>query len=283
MSLRQLRECSYGIYTPEQIERIIGAQREHNALATRIAYVAGLRGDELFNLLPASERPASDGVNWFPERFTGRDGVRYTVCSRHGLVREVLIPRDLAEQLEARRLPESVVKVCRQIVWKCHYNIGGGQGWEKSVISASRRTLGWSGGQSMMRNTYAHMRMRELQAAGMFYKHAYVVRSQEMGYLRPRDKEGYEGDQEQALDIAAFKKEIEQDMRKISRRTPYKTRQSRLDRYQEEIEYARYELGKTLVQIRKWLRKKHHVKVDVSTIARRLRKWKEQKKQEEAQ
>lgn len=55
----------------------------------------------------------------------------------------------------------------------------------------------------------------------------------------------------------------------------YKTRQSRLDRYRAEIEYARYELDKTLVKIHLWLRKKHHLKVDIRTIARRLRKWRE--------
>ncbi len=77
------------------------------------------------------------------------------------------------------------------------------------------------------------------------------------------------------------KEEIKQDFELIeaaeakSHYRSYKTRQSRLDRYQEEIEYARYELGKTLVQIRKWLRKKHHVKMSIAAIFNRLRKWRE--------
>jgi hypothetical protein len=48
--------------------------------------------------------PASSHRHWSPERFLGRDGVRYIVTGKGGLRREVMIPHDLAGGLEARRL-----------------------------------------------------------------------------------------------------------------------------------------------------------------------------------
>ena len=48
----------------------------------------------------ADKRPA------LASKFAGREGVRYTVQGKGGLVREVLIPVHLAQQLEALRLDE---------------------------------------------------------------------------------------------------------------------------------------------------------------------------------
>lgn len=93
-------------YTPAQVERIAHAQSEANSLATRLAYHAGLRAHELLTLRPAGEREASGHRQWSAERFTGREGDRYTVVGKGGLVREVVLSRELVTALDARRLEE---------------------------------------------------------------------------------------------------------------------------------------------------------------------------------
>ena len=93
-------------YTAVQVDRIVDAQTPKNALATEIAYAAGLRAHELLTLQPAGERTA-DPRPALDTKFTGREGVIYTVEGKGGLVREVQLPRDLAERLEAQRLLES--------------------------------------------------------------------------------------------------------------------------------------------------------------------------------
>ncbi|MDF5371717.1 site-specific integrase, partial [Vibrio parahaemolyticus] len=88
-------------YTPEQAKMIADAQTERNALATEIAHAAGLRAHELHTLQRIDER-IPDPRPALEEKFTGREGERYTVEGKGGLVREVLIPKDLAERLEDR-------------------------------------------------------------------------------------------------------------------------------------------------------------------------------------
>ena len=105
----EIRYPSERAYTPKQVSMIAAAQREHNALATQIAHAAGLRQHELYTLRPTNEQPASPHHNWSPGRFTGREGVIYTVAGKGGLIREVLIPHNLADRLEARRLTEPVI------------------------------------------------------------------------------------------------------------------------------------------------------------------------------
>jgi len=256
MSLRQLQEGRYGVYMPQQIGIIAGAQRAHNALATRIAYASGLREDELFNLLPASERPASAGIHWLPERFTGREGVKYTVSSRHGLIREVLLPHNLAAQMEARHLPAPVARVCRRIIWLAHYDIGGGQAWTASFIEASIRALGWYGGARMVRISYEKQRIRELHASGMGPRAARAVVLQETGLIEGQFNHG-----ERAL--------LKEKKRSIPRGT------SQIDKYREQIEYIRYKLKAPLIEIHLWLRRKHHVNIQPRTISYRLHRWKE--------
>lgn len=91
-------------YTEAQVTIIAGHQAPHNALATEIAHAAGLRAHELLTLQPAADRPASSHREWSPDRLVGRDGSLYTVQGKGGLIREVLLPHDLADRLEATRL-----------------------------------------------------------------------------------------------------------------------------------------------------------------------------------
>ena len=91
-------------YTPEQVELICQAQSEKYQFSTLLAYAAGLRAHELLTLQRAEERSASTHRTWSAQRFTGREGQRYTVIGKGGLIREVLIPNRFSPTLEARRM-----------------------------------------------------------------------------------------------------------------------------------------------------------------------------------
>lgn len=178
-------------YAPEQVHLISEHQTPKNSLATEIAYAAGLRAHELLCLerredRAPSARPASD------LKFSGREpGVIYTVQGKGGLVREVSIPRDLAERLEARRLETPRDIKDRDIWYHSHYDIGGGVAWSKSFSQASTRTLDYSTGAHGLRHSYAQERMQELRAQGHDRWNALEVVSQEMGHFRPEITETY--------------------------------------------------------------------------------------------
>lgn len=178
-------------YTPAQVERIAHAQSEANSLATRLAYHAGLRAHELLTLRPDSERLASGHRQWSAERFTGREGDRYTVVGKGGLVREVVLSRELATALEARRLAEPRLVIDRGVHYSQHYDIGGGRTWSQSFSSASKRELGFSNGGHGLRHSYAQERMNELQQQGMRYDQAKATVAQEVGHFDKDTTEAY--------------------------------------------------------------------------------------------
>ena len=178
-------------YTPAQVERIAHAQSEANSLATRLAYHAGLRAHELLTLRPAGERAASDHRQWSAERFTGRDGDRYTVVGKGGLVREVVLSRELVTALEARRLAEPRLVIDRGVHYRQHYDIGGGRTWSQSFSAASKRELGFSNGGHGLRHSYAQERMAELQQQGMRYDQAKATVAQEVGHFDKDTTEAY--------------------------------------------------------------------------------------------
>lgn len=138
------------------------------------------RGDER----APDPRPALDS------KWQGRDGVIYTVQGKGGLVREILVPHDLAARLEATRRDEPVRITDRGIYYQSHYDIGGGQRWSNSVSAASERVLGWSTGAHGLRHTYAQERMNELQYT-LSRDRALETVSQEMGHFRPAITETY--------------------------------------------------------------------------------------------
>jgi integrase len=178
-------------YTSAQVERIASAQTERNSLATQIAYDAGLRAHELLTLRPADERPVSAHREWSSDRFTGRDGERYTVHGKGGLVREVLLSTRLAARLEANRLSESCHVVDRGVNYTQHYNLGGGRTWSQSFSSASKRELGFSNGAHGLRHSYAQDRMKALQCSGMRYDQAKRTVAQEVGHFDKKTTETY--------------------------------------------------------------------------------------------
>ena len=178
-------------YTPAQVERIVHAQSEAKSLATRLAYHAGLRAHELLTLRPAGERTASGHRQWSAERFTGREGERYSVVGKGGLVREVMLSRELVAALEARRLEEPRLVIDRGVHYSQHYDIGGGRTWSQSFSSASKRELGFSNGGHGLRHSYAQERMNELQQRGMRYDQAKVTVAQEVGHFDRNTTEAY--------------------------------------------------------------------------------------------
>jgi integrase len=177
-------------YTPEQAAAVADRQQTGNALATQIAHSAGLRAHELLTLRPATERPADERPTR-DEKFAVREGERYTVTGKGGLIREVLIPRELADRLEAARLAEPQRITDRGVYYQQHYAISGGQRWSNSFSQASNAALGWSQGAHGLRHSYAQERMGELQRDGLSYRDALEVVSQEMGHFRLEITEVY--------------------------------------------------------------------------------------------
>ncbi|WP_319587520.1 hypothetical protein [uncultured Desulfobulbus sp.] len=163
-------------YTPAQMERIAHAQSGANSLATRLAYYAGLRANELLTLRPAGEQSTSGYRQWSTERFTGRDGDRYTVVGKGGLVREVVLSGELVTALEARRLAEPRLVIDRGVHYSQHYDIGGGRTWGQSFSSASKRELGFSNGGHGLRHSYAQERKIESQQRELFNARAKMKR-----------------------------------------------------------------------------------------------------------
>ena len=177
-------------YTREQVQEIAQHQAPQNALATEIAHAAGLRAHELLTLeraelQPADERPA------LADKFAEREGELYTVTGKGGLTREVLIPNELAQRLEDRRLEEPKQVTDRGIHYEQKYDIGAGRNFSQSFSRASENALGWSNGAHGLRHSYAQERMDELQRSGATRGHALEVVSQEMGHFRPEITETY--------------------------------------------------------------------------------------------
>jgi integrase len=178
-------------YTNEQLSAITVAQTERNALATELAATCGLRAHELLTIRRIDEQQPSQHRTWRADLHNGRDGQLYVVTGKGGLRRSILIPSELTNRLEARRLEQALVVTDRGIRYESRYDVGGGQSWSSSFGSASQRALGWSTGAHGCRHSYAQARMDELQGGGYRYQEALLVVSQEMGHFRASITEVY--------------------------------------------------------------------------------------------
>ena len=179
-------------YTLEQRELVYQGLSERAALAAEIVHAAGLRAHELLSLRPLAEQPASGHRQWSPARFAGReDRARYSVNGKGGLVREVALPRALAERLEAHRLASPRAVTDRGVRYQAHYALPAGSSLSSAWSAASRQELGWSAGIHGLRHSYAQERMGELQGSGYGYPNALAIVSQEMGHFRPDITEVY--------------------------------------------------------------------------------------------
>lgn len=106
------------------------------------------------------------------------------MAGKGGLVREVLLPRRLAERLEDRRLDAPAPVVDRGVRYLRRYDVGGGNAFSTSFSRASIEALGKTRGAHGLRHRYAQERMRELVRHAE-YRLALAVVSEEMGHLRP--------------------------------------------------------------------------------------------------
>lgn len=186
----QQQALSSRAYTAPQVALIAQAQTERNALSTELAHAAGLRAHELFTLQPAAAQPA-DARPALDSKFQHREGERYTVVGKGGLVREVLIPNALTDRLEATRLAAPQTITDRGVHYQTHYAINGGHRWSASFSGASERALGWSTGAHGLRHSYAQERMTELQHHGLTRDLALETVSQELGHFRSDITEVY--------------------------------------------------------------------------------------------
>ncbi len=179
-------------YSPAQVRAVAARQDARNALATEIAHASGIRAHELLTLGRPEEQPPDDrrershltGTAAEGMKFAGRDGVIYTVVGKGGLVREVLLPRGLADRLEELRLDVPHRVVDRGVRYRQLYDIGGGQAFSASFSRASIEALGKSKGAHGLRYLYAQSRMRELMHHAE-HRLALAIVSEEMGHLRP--------------------------------------------------------------------------------------------------
>jgi len=177
-------------YTSAQAQAVSEHQSKTHQLSTQIAYAAGLRAHELLTLAKAEER-TPDKRPALNSKWAGREGRLYTVQGKGGLIRHVLIPNDLAEQLGQRRLDNPVTITDRKINYLQRYDIGAGKRWSDSFSKASKRALFFSTGAHGLRHSYAQERMSELIALGHIRAVALEVVSQEMGNFRPEITEVY--------------------------------------------------------------------------------------------
>ena len=107
------------------------------------------------------------------------------------MIREVRIPYDLAKKLESLRLTIPKHIVDRNVHYKSHYAVTGGQSFSKSFSQASKATLSWSNGAHGLRHSYAQKRMDTIRAMGKSYNAALEIVSQELGHFRPSITEVY--------------------------------------------------------------------------------------------
>jgi integrase len=179
-------------YTICQVDSIVLHQSKRNAFSTRVAQNGGLRAHELHTLRLATENPAMSEREWSPDRFTCMTtGTRYTVVGKGGLVREVLLPQELARQLESFRRERPITIRDREINYLAYYDIAGGNAWSKSFSEASVRALGYSRGGHGLRHGYAQSRVEQLQRGDFTYADALRIVSQELGHFRPDITEIY--------------------------------------------------------------------------------------------
>ncbi|MHB9958766.1 integrase domain-containing protein [Vibrio campbellii] len=170
-------------YTFEQVEKIMTHQRERMQLSTAIAFSAGLRAQELLTIRRFDEVHPSKSRKWRKDLFKGREGVKYIVKGKGGLKRVVMLPNELAEILETKRLPFPIEVEDRRCKIITYYDIAGGKKFSDAFSQRSKSVLGWSNGAHGLRYSYAQERM-SYSIFDETYKDRKAIVSQELGHFR---------------------------------------------------------------------------------------------------
>ena len=193
-------------YTQQEVDAITSRMAERNALAVEICFAAGLRAHELLTLQPLTPDSRQPDVRYYdtektqpknsPLKFTNASGqahgIAYTVQGKGGLVREIRLPENLAEHLEAKRLETPATVTDRKIHYhEVRYDIGAGQQLTRAFSKMSQAVLKDTGrtnhGIHGLRHSYAQDRLDTLirnPAIGTYEKALEIV-SQELGHWRP--------------------------------------------------------------------------------------------------
>jgi integrase len=172
-------------YSQQEMELIASRQALQNALGTRLAFRAGLRAAELYELREADELQREANRPWRSDLFAGlSDGVVYRTVGKGGLARSVWIPQELHRELQTRRLKTPVMIIDRKVRRVVHFKIGGGQSLSQSFSSTSGLVLGFSNGIHGCRHGYAQSRLETLLEMGFMPIDCLEIISQEMGHLR---------------------------------------------------------------------------------------------------
>jgi len=161
------------------------------SISTEICHKAGIRAHELYTLRPAGEiQPSPREVH--PDKYSHmpEQTESYTVTGKGGLIREVQLPAQLAERLEAHRLDTPRVEQDRKINYTSHYDIAAGHRFSDAFSKASNRALGYSNGAHGLRHSYAQDRYEQL---ANYLPQLDVMKcvSQELGHFRPEITEVY--------------------------------------------------------------------------------------------
>lgn len=183
------------LYTAEQLAMVREHQSSRNALATDIVEATGIRAHELLTLRPTVEQPRSSHREWRSDLHAGIEGRLFTVVGKGGLIREIKVPVDLAERLEALEAAHHAaaatkIIIDRHVRYESLYGIGG-HAWSQSFSAASNRALGWSAGGHAVRATWACARVEQLQSMGYGIDDAKSITSQNLGHFRPDVLEYY--------------------------------------------------------------------------------------------
>jgi integrase len=172
-------------YTRAEMEQITAHQEQHNALATRIAFAAGLRASEFLELRRGDELPPQENRPWREDLFNGMpDGVIYGTTGKGGLARALLIPTELHHELERVRRDTRLIVTDRGVDRESVYDIGGGQALSQSFSDASKRALGFSLGFHGLRHAFGQRCLDALIACGIAPLDALEIVSHLMGHLR---------------------------------------------------------------------------------------------------
>jgi len=177
-------------YTSLQVKMICNSQYEKNSLSTEIVLDSGIRSHELYTLLPSNERKADIRPS-STAKFDGREGNKYTVVGKGGLVREIMMSQLLSKQFEAKRFHTPIDIIDRGVKYQQHYDINAGARWSNSFSHASKKILGHSNGGHGLRHTYAQNRMDELMSLGYSRQQSLEIVSQELGHFRSKITEVY--------------------------------------------------------------------------------------------
>lgn len=170
-------------YAPEQLAAIREHMTSRNALAVELCEKCGLRAHELAALRPAADQPRSAHRDWHPQLHQGREGVLFSTRGKGGLVRELMVPTEMARRLDQFKI-DPQIRIDRGIRYTQHYNVGSGQALSQAFSRASKLALGFSNGLHGTRHTFCQRELERLQASGHSRSEAKTLVSQLVGHFR---------------------------------------------------------------------------------------------------